>query len=451
MSLERRRVSPTASSFARVLLVNGEPSSAPSGTGVTLGRLFEDWPRERLAQIYTAASPHSLTGTIDYHVRTHDRQGLRLLTLPSDSAALSRRGSVSQNALPKSGRGVRFLAAVKSEARQWLDLIPYELPADVEKEIVDFRPHLIYSCLGNIQISRLALRLARLCRVPVIPHFMDDWISTQYASRPDQVIHRALLLRVVDSVLATAPLGLAISEAMASEYSARFGKPFHAFMNCIPISATAPSLPPLSSAPGLVYVGGLHLNRWRALCEIGIALAAINREGISGNLIIYAPPADLAAYGDKLAESGIGIGGSLSQAEIPAAIAAADVLVYVESFEPKTRRYTRLSISTKIPQYAAAARPLFCYGPPEVASIRFVQENAFGLIAGSQDGSDLNEKLRRMLEDTGLRQNLAARAFAVARRDFNSNSVRQRFQAVLRSAASFQPLPLVVTRQMTIQ
>jgi glycosyltransferase involved in cell wall biosynthesis len=420
----------------RVLIVNGEPASSPSGTGITLGRLFQCWPPERLVQVYTAGLSHTLTGTIEYHIPPNRRRGLGWLNFPSDSAALlAQREGRSPSAPAKRGRAARLRTTAKREALCWLDLLPYVLPSDIEQQIVAFRPDLVYSCLGNIQISRLALRLARLCCVPVIPHFMDDWISTVYVGRPDLAIHRALLLRTVDSVLAAAPFGLTVSGAMAAEYSAKFGKPFHAFLNCVPVPAVAPPLPLPHAGLRLVYVGGLHLARWRALREIGDALALLNREGVAGTLIVYAPAADLAAFGDKLAATGVEIGGSLGQAEVPAAIAAADVLVHVESFEPKMRRYTRLSISTKIPQYAAAGRPLFCYGPWEVASLRFVHENAFGLVAGSQDGRELKAQLRRILEDRSLRQNFAARAIEVARRDFDSYSVQQRFRAVLSSAA----------------
>jgi glycosyltransferase involved in cell wall biosynthesis len=431
-------VTPTtasSSSLPRVLIVNGEPASAATGTGLTLGHLFQGWPRGRFAQVYTTPLPHALTGTIDYHIPANARRYFTWLNLPSNSAQLpSPEADRSKPAPAKRDRAARLRAAAKLEIRRWLDLIPYELPDEIEQQILRFRPHLVYSCLGNIQISRLALSLARLCNVPVIPHFMDDWISTQYVGRPDLFVQRAQLLRVLESVVAGSPFGLAISGVMASEYSAMFRKPFYAFMNCVPVPAVSLIPPPLHAAPRLVYVGGLHLERWFALREIGDALATLNREGIAGILTVYAPGADLAAFGDKLVGPGLEIGGSLSQTEVPAAIAAADVLVHVESFEPALRKYTRLSISTKISQYATAARPLFCYGPPEVASLRFVHENAFGLVVGSQEGKELKSQLRRILEDGNLRQQFAENALAVARREFDVDSVRQRFESVLCSA-----------------
>ncbi len=72
----------------RVLILNGEPASAASGSGITLQCLFQGWPREQLAQVYTAATPHTLTVAIDYHVSANARRNLRWLNMRSKSAQL---------------------------------------------------------------------------------------------------------------------------------------------------------------------------------------------------------------------------------------------------------------------------------------------------------------------------------------------------------------------------
>jgi glycosyltransferase involved in cell wall biosynthesis len=112
--------------------------------------------------------------------------------------------------------------------------------------------------------------------------------------------------------------------------------------------------------------------------------------------------------------------------------------VHVESFEKKIRSYTRLSMSTKIPQYMAAARPILCYGPGEVASCRFIGENACGLVVGSQSKPELAAALRRLLEDQSLRKQLGENGWRVARQKFNAEDVRQRFRALVAEAAGQQ-------------
>jgi glycosyltransferase involved in cell wall biosynthesis len=326
---------------------------------------------------------------------------------------------------------------VRGVVRKWLELWPYELPEAVEKGIVQFRPDVVYTLLGGIQICALAVHCARLCKVGIVPHFMDDWVSTKYAGRPDLCIQRCHLLRSLRKVMEIAPLGMAISDLMAAEYSASYGIPFCSFMNCTDVPPEREPAPPSDSKTEvrLVYVGGLHLGRWRALKEMGAALAAVNAEGHAGRVFVYGPAQDLAKYGRRLAGPGIEVAGSLGQNEVAGVLARAHVLVHVESFGRADRRSTRLSMSTKIPQYAAAGRPLLCYGPGEVASLRFIAENECGLVIGSQERSELIQALRRMLQDAELRNRLGRNAWTTARQKFDAAEVRGRFRSAIAQAA----------------
>ena len=50
------------------------------------------------------------------------------------------------------------------------------------------------------------------------------------------------------------------------------------------------------------------------------------------------------------------------------------MLVHVESFDNKSRQLTKLSISTKIPEYLATGKPIIAIGPREVASLEYLKD-----------------------------------------------------------------------------
>ena len=112
----------------------------------------------------------------------------------------------------------------------------------------------------------------------------------------------------------------------------------------------------------------------------------------------------------------------------------ADVAVHVESFDPRAVAYTRLSLSTKIPSYLAAGRPILAVGPPGIASIRYVERHGIGLTVTRPDVGEIASSLQR-LADTDLRRELAERAERVFREYHNASEVRRRFVASLGSAA----------------
>jgi glycosyltransferase involved in cell wall biosynthesis len=432
----RRREAFSIEAFPRVLLVNGDPIGTACGTGLTLQNLFAEWPSEKLAQIYTSSAPHEQKGDFEYCLRPAERRGLHWLSATTGvSRPIAATAGDLQGKLQGGGRR-HATSAVRSGLRKWLDLWPYELPDEVEKAIMQFRPDIVYTLLGGIQICALALHCAKLCKVGIVPHFMDDWVSTQYAGRPDLYIQRRLLLRSLRKVIGVAPLGIAISNLMGNEYSRRYGIPFYDFMNCMAVPERVEAEPRVAPETGLqlVYVGGLHLDRWRSLKDIGAALTELNAEKIFGRLYVYAPASDLAEYGSELSGPSIKVVRALEQSEVAGVLASSHVLVHVESFARSYRRYTRLSISTKIPQYAASGRPLLCYGPGEVASLRFVRENECGIVVGSQDRSELLAALRRILQNAELRSRLGTNAWTTARQKFNTAEVRVHFRDVIARA-----------------
>ena len=424
--------------YPRVLIVNGEPITRASATGITGGNLFADWPPDRLAQVFTAPLPVSIQSAFQYQLRPLQRRGLSFLHTEAVAPRKADSPVKGGSGNPQKAGHTKLLGFLRPTLRKWLDLLPYELPDHVERAIVDFCPDVVYTFLGNTQISILALHCASLCNVPVLPHFMDDWLSTIYAGRPDLFIQQRILLRAVGRVIAAAPLGMAISSLMAEEYSSRYGISFYSFMNCVSVPDQAEPEPGFNPqvGPRLVYVGGLHLDRWRSLKEIGEALACVNSEGIPGKLYVHAPAKDIAKFKDRLTGPSVEIVGPLPQHGVPDVLKGGHVMVHVESFEKSLRQYTRLSMSTKIPQYMAAGRPLLCYGPGEVASLRFVADNECGLVIGSQDRAKLVAALRRIVQDAGLRNRLGTNARTTARQNFGAEDVRARFRDLIAQAAS---------------
>jgi glycosyltransferase involved in cell wall biosynthesis len=422
--------------YPKLLIVNGDSIASRSGTGFTLGNLFAGWPKEKLAQIYTTPGPHECRAVYEYRLHPTDRRGISWLR---GNRSSSRTDRISDNTdYASRSQDARSIVenAIKPVLRDWMDLIPYKLPDEVKRNIVRFRPEIVYTLMGNIQISSLALRCAELCKARIVPHFMDDWLSTAYAGRPDLIIQRRLLLSAVSRIMREAPIGLAISDFMAREYTSAYGVPCYGFMNCVSVPEEIRPEPPIDpiEGPRLVFVGGLHLERWRSLKEIGEALTYLKSEGIHGRLYIYAPVKDISDFSNMMAGDSVTMAGSLKLDHVADVLKGGHILVHVETFKKNIRRYTRLSISTKIPQYMASGRPLLSYGPGEVASCCFIEKNECGLVVGVQDKSELITALRKLLQDSTLRARLGAKAWATAQQRFNAREVRERFRSVIAQA-----------------
>lgn len=422
--------------FPRVLVVNGEPFSQRSATGLTLNSLFNNWPKENLACLsFTQVCPE-----LDF---CHKQWNLTFKHIPllyAISRFVGKPGLVEGSVPPGQASGT---PAGRSFLRQQLskqsivDLDYYRIPQQVIEEIDEFHPQVIYTMLAANRILKVNIDLYDRYKIPIVPHFMDDWPETMYRSS----IFRPILLRrmkeYLDIVLKRSPVRLVIGDDMAVEYASRYGGNFAPFMNAVePDILEQPlSAPVKRDKVRLIYVGGLHLNRWRSLREIGRALKVLtDDEGLEAELMIYTQPRFAHEALHLQLPPVMRVVGALTPAEVPAVLRDADILVHIESFDRASRKYTRYSVSTKIPECMAAARPILAYGPGELASIRYVHDSKAGIAVGSEDRKELISALRELITSETLRSELGMQGHEVAAKNHNAVLQREQFRAMLSSA-----------------
>ncbi|MEU1679460.1 glycosyl transferase family 1 [Micromonospora zamorensis] len=422
------------SEHPRVLVVGAEPFGRSSGTGITLSNLFDGWPRDRLAQVYTTRTEPSSNvceqyfavdpwnAPVDHVVRSVLTRG-RTATAGSAAAAA---------AVPAGGNG-SWKGQARRSMRAVADLSPLLVPADLRAWARRFHPDVVYSVLGSVRVIRLARRLAGTCGVPIVPHFMDDWPATLYSNGELFGLGRRAVDAGLGGVVRRATSGLCISAPMAEEYQRRYGIPFAPFMNCVQESAfdDRREAPPAVAGAGpveFVYVGGLHLDRWASLARLGAALERLASPPGPARLTLYAPESDLARYGAAFAHlPAVRLARSIGSAEVAPVLWAADVLVHVESFKPEIAQYTRLSLSTKLPQYLAAGRPILGHGPGDLASMRHIVTTRAGLVVGEEDLELLIRRAGELCGDPLLRRRLGDRGYVYAKAHHAKKEVAARF------------------------
>jgi hypothetical protein len=155
-------------------------------------------------------------------------------------------------------------------------------------------------------------------------------------------------------------------------------------------------------------------------------------EGLNGELLIYTFPSDVAKFGADLTLDPVMrmVGPALPE-EVPGLQGKADALVHVESFDAVFRRWTRLSLSTKIPQYLMAGKCIFAYGPAEAASMQYLSAAKVGVTVSEEDPEILRAALRQLMRNAEMRQELAERARIVGVERHDDARQRERFRAAM--------------------
>ena len=420
--------------FPRVLIVSADNITAQSGTGITLRNLFGDWPAERLSQVHLGGVGGDSCGPdqmrypspavpADFLVRTVLRGRAMPLAAGAPKIAAVPMG-------PEASRAARRHASLRALA----DLSPVVTSASVNRFVSDFAPEVVYSVLGSVRVTRIAGRVAHHAGVPLVPHFMDDWLTTLYSSGELGGLARRGLLATVGAALRDSPLTLCISPEMCADYSARLGIPCQVFVNPVECEPAPPAPPAPGGLMDFLYVGGLHLGRWETLVRLATTLRA---DGVNARLRVFAPDADLETVAvPRTCRDVMQVCGSLAPHSVAGELQRADVLVHVESFDDRHARFARLSMSTKIPQYFAAGRPVLGIGPADIASIAIIERSGAGVVATDPRPAALGFAVRALISDPALRASLGLVAHKWARDHFAAAPTRERFRRALATAAS---------------
>lgn len=418
--------------YPRVLIVAGGPMSRRSGAGITVSNLFERWPKDCLAQVYMGdeepdsricAQTFRLGGRcapFDFYVR-------KLLGKHTLRYAPATPGLASM------GRGADFgiKTRVHVIARALNDMSLVQLPGGLKEWVGEVAPNVIYSLLGSVRVMKITLAVSRMSGRPLVAHFMDDWPKSMHSGGILYGYPRRSLHRTLAKIFQRSPFGLCIGEEMAEEYKRRYELPFHPFMNCVDeVWFAKPELRKPDRAV-VTYIGGLHLDRWKPLVTIGRAVVELGCE-----MRIFMPQKDLERHSGLFnGLEGIRLG-SLAPERVFHELECSDVAVHVESFDADISAYTRYSVSTKIPQYMAAAKPILACGPDQLASMGVIRRADAGIVLGNDDLETTRATLANLLKDQTQRLRLAQNGYTYARKHFSKESVQKRFQTIMADAAS---------------
>lgn len=438
----------------RILSVNGVLFTTHGDMGILKTHLFSAWPAEQLAQVVVANPTADWTmcqryWQIIWRDALHGAATGRVLTAPGtpQPASPARPARAASGIGGMRQRLVQALTPLKLAASDYLmSRATLRDNGPLTEWLRAFAPEAIFTFGGNATILKYAVELSDLCQIPIVPYMTDDWIWYLYSGFPTDLAMRRTLQYWFRACLDRAPITLTIGEKMAEVYAERYGVYCEPCMDSIDVRRYALDAPAAAtmSPDGVMrfrYIGVLEPGRWRPLRILGETLRDLQHQGVPVALEIYTLPRDAARYADLLNLSPtIGIVGSVPYEEVPGLQQTADVLVHVESrLHGRDQARTWLSVSTKIPQYLAAGRPILAMGPGDLASMEYLRHSGAAEVLDTDDPAVITATVRRLATDAALRQRLSAQGRATCTANHLLPGLRQRFLGAVRRAMQGTP------------
>ncbi len=414
----------------KVLILSRGVWDDTDGTSSTLTNLFQEYDPNKLAQIYIETiapntkcchkffqiSEFSLVHKL-YKWRT--KTGHAIDTNQENDKPLDSKIAKQEVATMNYVRGHRTIWF--TIAREILWSFRGWKTKELKQFIKDFDPDVVWiNGATEPFLCNLYYFVLQIAHTHSVVYMQDDNYSYQSKNllyRLFKQYHRKTIKRVVDQC----DRMFVISPKMKREYDEIFNKNSILLTKGIDIDKLSSSNLYVHKPVKMVYMGNIIYGRIYSLLAIADALKRLNSEETMVQLDIYTPNSISSDIKDYLLNiENVFIKPPVKYDEVQQIISEHDVVVFVESFEPKYCKVARLSFSTKITDYLSSGKCIFAVGPKDIAPIEYFLEEDAAIVASTQD--EIQEKMF-MLTDPSLIESYAVKARKCACNNHNKDKM----------------------------
>lgn len=413
----------------KVLVVSHNVFSSTSNNGKTLKNIFSSFTKDEICQLYFIEENPDFSVASSYFKIT-DQEILKSLILNKPVGTVinytnnayittsKKKASIYKN-IPRVL--MLFFRNVMWNFGTWNS-------STLKKWIKAQNPTHVFLVAGDSTFSHnIGLVISQEYKIPLSVFFTDDYVLHPLDRNILDRLYKKILLKQYYKTIENADLCYAIGSKMADEYKFRFKKKFHPIMNCVDM------IPKDSLNDNEIitisYFGGLHLNRWKSIIKFATYLNNcinfIEKPVIIKVYSLYIR-SDIAY---EFKKNHIQYMGGVTGNDLFKAMKDSDFFLHVESENLFDRHLTKLSISTKIPEYFIHNRPIIAYGPNEVASIQLLINKNLAFVINSESIKDKNqtEALVKLLNNKEEQEKMANNAYYYAAHNNVKEIVSEKF------------------------
>ena len=420
--------------YPKVLIICHNLYDDTNNIGKTLVSLMDGYPKDKIAQLYFRNDAPSFRYCNDYYCIT-DKSILKSLLsfgLRGAGRVIEKKDDLkiteTENSMYRLGNHRHPSVSLM---RDTLWSISVWKRKELNNWLKSVNPDIILFCPNDYTLAyKIALYAQSVVKKPVLPFYMDDAFYWNCKTSIIDGFRRKRIRSYAKKTHRHSTRILTICDYMSQEYEKLFSLPCHAFVNSVHVDKSVEKKD-LNKPVIFSYLGNLHSNRWKSLTEIGTCLRGIEeKDGIKCYLDIYsASLLDKRMLSAFNSVENIRFKGAVSASVVHDIQVQSDILVHVESFDQKSVNSTRLSLSTKIPEYMSSGVPIFAYGPEQIASMEYLKDNDLAQTCSSSEG--LYDSLVCILTNETVRNNRVHKGLLKVAGDHDIVKVSKEFQSII--------------------
>ncbi|MCD7753785.1 MAG: glycosyltransferase [Clostridiales bacterium] len=428
--------------YPRTLVISHNVFSETGNMGKTMADLLSCIPPDYLAQLYFHTEEPSVNICKRYF-RVTDQDVLHSVLIRKSHFRVFYENDIQASCNEMkigAGKGVKAkvyqLARRRTPGIYFLRNMMWRIgkwkSQELDTWIQDFNPEVIFFASGDYTFSyRITFEIARKYKIPVVLWCCDDhYISGYGRALFANLVHRNLMkwVRRLSNYVKEV---IVISDKMKRDYAALFQKPIHV----VRISAQENMMrTTYEQRKGIVYSGRLGVNRFIPLIQLGKALREANIEGFEA-IDVYSNEQNPSILAQLTMENGIRFHGFVTGTQIPGILGNAKFLLHIEAFDDKSKNRTRYSLSTKIGEYLQSGACLIAYGPDDISSIEYLNDENAAVIL--KKAEDLPKLLYQISNNKSAYNSYVAHARNLAEKNHNKKQNDREVLNILQEATCF--------------
>jgi len=413
----------------KILVISHNSFSKVSNNGKTLESIFNCFPKEKLAQVFFSENENPDFEFCYNYFKVTDSNVLKSLLKGYADCGIELRPKEEeaqfQDEQFKSKSNLFRLGKSMSDYLVLFRDFLWSFNSWKSKSFLDWskqvNPDIVFYVGGNYGFSHaIAQFTAQKMQVPLVSYFTDDYLIFPKNKNILDWIQRMRMKKFYTRTIHQSSLCFAIGDSMAKEYTNYFKKEFYPIMNSIEKQEYVPYVE--NQDLQLTYIGGLHLDRWKMLLRLAKLLTR-------GTIHVYSieRPSDEILL--KFRNHNILYIGAVRGHDLIKTILASDVLLHVESDDVYNSSLTKLSVSTKIPEYLMSGRLVVGFGPEGVASMKVLSENSIGIVLSSKSqDSCIKSQLEMICTNFELRKQIGLKGYKFAVENFDNEKTAKGFK-----------------------
>lgn len=408
----------------RVLLISNNVLSKIDNNGKTYASILSRYPPSSIAQLYFSIGGYEDDKLCSTYLNVTDWDVCRSIIKPIRTAKKNHNLCAESNS-EKNAQKRQMVGKIKKFLTPLLRDVIWKFGSwytpGLKEWLKEFRPDVVFLVSGPYNFpNRIAKKICEDFHIPLVLYYTDDYVVNSIKHNVFYPIVKFRRKKNYNRVISYSSKRYVIGEEMARVYSQYFDRPFDYIMNSVDI---IPYSPKIVNGYNVIisYFGSLHSKRWNSIIKLS--------KSLPDNCIInvYTISLDDSIKSEILKYSKIRLCGGVKGTELLEAMHKSDFLLHVESDDKYYRRLTGLSVSTKIPEYLIASRPIIAFGPQEVASMKLLSNNKIGITIDSNTNTD---NIRLLLNDFISKPNhlleMTKRGYDFALKNFNRKIVSEK-------------------------